>query len=384
MALPVVIVGAGLAGYNLAREFRKLDTETELVIIAGDGADFYSKPMLSNALASNKTAATLVMKSAEKMEAELNATIFARTEVVGIDREKQMLMLSDGQVQTYRDLVLAVGAEPIRLRLGGEAADEVLSVNHIDDFAHFAGKLDGVKRVVILGGGLIGCEFANDLLARGIEPVVVESATTPLPRLLPPQAGEWFATKLQAAGVRFVFGALAGAVHHATGSGFEVELSSGERLGADLVLSAVGLHPNNTLAEAAGLRVERGVVINRQLQTSDGHIYALGDCAEVDGLFLPFVMPIMHAARALAQVLAGNAASLAYPAMPVLVKTPACPTVVSSPAVGALGEWQVNVTEEGVDARFINGQGQLLGFALCGAATKERQSLLPQLPPVLA
>ncbi|GGP19532.1 NAD(P)/FAD-dependent oxidoreductase [Silvimonas iriomotensis] len=383
MALPVVIVGAGLAGYNLAREFRKLDAEAELVIIAGDGADFYSKPMLSNALAGNKTVATLVMKPAEKMEAELNATIFARTEVVGIDREKQMLMLSDGQVQAYRDLVLAVGAEPVRLRLGGEAADEVLSVNHIDDFAHFSSKLEGVKRVVILGGGLIGCEFANDLLARGIEPVVVESAATPLPRLLPPQSGEWFAARLQAAGVRFVFGALAGAVHHA-GSGFEVELSSGERLQADLVLSAVGLHPNNTLAEAAGLRVERGTVINRQLQTSDAHIYALGDCAEVEGLFLPFVMPIMHAARTLAQVLAGNTASLTYPAMPVLVKTPACPTVVSSPAAGAQGEWQVNVSEEGVDARFVNAQGQLLGFALCGAATKERQALLPQLPPVLA
>jgi rubredoxin---NAD+ reductase len=383
MALPVVIIGAGLAGYNFAREFRKLDTETELVVIAGDAADFYSKPMLSNALAGNKTAATLVMKSAEKMEAELNATIFARTEVVGIDREKQMLMLSDGQVQAYRDLVLAVGAEPVRLRLGGDAADEVLSVNHIDDFSHFADKLGDATRVVILGGGLIGCEFANDLLARGITPVVVESAATPLPLLLPPQAGEWFASKLTAAGVRFVFGALAGAVHH-TGNGFVVELSTGERLEADLVLSAVGLHPNNTLADAAGLTVERGVVINRQLQTSDPHIYALGDCAEIESLHLPFVMPIMHAARALAQVLAGNQASLQYPAMPVLVKTPACPTVVSPPAKDAQGAWQVNASEEGVDARFIGADGQLLGFALCGVATKERQALLPQLPPVLA
>ncbi|WP_283149691.1 NAD(P)/FAD-dependent oxidoreductase [Silvimonas soli] len=382
MASPVVIVGAGLAGYNLAREFRKLDTETPLVVIAGDSADFYSKPMLSNALAGNKTAATLVMKSAEKMEAELDAVIYARTEVVGIEPEQRMLMLSDGQVQPYRDLVLAVGADPIRLRLGGDAADAVMSVNHLDDFAHFASKLDGVKRVAILGGGLIGCEFANDLLARGIEPVVIEAAATPLSRLLPAAAGEWFASKMAAAGVRFVFGAMAGSVSKVA-NGFEVELSTGERIEADLVLSAVGLRPNTSLAIAAGLTVERGVVVDRQLRSSDAHIYALGDCAEIESLNLPFVMPIMHAARALAQGLAGKDAMLRYPAMPVLVKTPACPTVVSPPAAGVAGEWQVLASEDGIDARFVASDGQLLGFALCGAATKERQTLLPQLPPVL-
>ena len=384
MASPVVIIGAGLAGYNLAREFRKLDPTFPLVLIANDKAGFYSKPMLSNALAGNKTAETLVMKSAEKMAEELNATILANTEVVGVDTASRLLLLSDGQAQPYRQLVLAVGAQPVRLRLAGDAADEVLSVNHIDDFSAFAQSLDGARRVAIIGGGLIGCEFANDLLAREIEPVVVEAGAWPLPGLLPEVAGAWFAARLTQSGIRFVLNTTVQAVNK-SGSGYAVTLATGEVLEVDRVLSAVGLHPNTALAAAAGLHVGKGVAVDRQLRTSDPAIFALGDCAEVETLHLPYVMPLMHAARALAQVLAGKEdVVLQYPAMPVLIKTPACATIVAPPAHGALGEWQVQAEADAVEAHFVGPDGQLLGFALLGAATKQRQVLSAKLPPVLA
>ena len=384
MASPVVIIGAGLAGYNLAREFRKLDTASPLVIIANDKAGFYSKPMLSNALAGKKTVETLVMKSAEKMAEELNATIYANTEVVGVDTASRLLLLSDGQAQPYRQLVLAVGAQAVRLRLAGNAADEVLSVNHIDDFAAFASALEGAKRVAIIGGGLIGCEFANDLLARDIAPVVIEAGAWPLPGLLPDVAGAWFAARLTQSGIRFVLETTAQAVNKSA-NGYAVTLANGEVLEVDRVLSAVGLHPNTALAEAAGLHVGKGVAVDRQLRTSDPHIFALGDCAEVETLHLPYVMPLMHAARALAQVLVGKAdVALQYPAMPVLVKTPACATVVAPPAHGALGDWQVTTEADAVEAQFVGLDGQLLGFALLGAATKQRQALSARLPPVLA
>ncbi|KPC52659.1 NAD(P)/FAD-dependent oxidoreductase [Amantichitinum ursilacus] len=384
MASPVVIIGAGLAGYNLAREFRKLDPTFPLVIIANDKAGFYSKPMLSNALAGKKTAETLVMKSAEKMAEELNAIIRADTEVVGVDLASKLLLLSDGQAQPYRDLVLAVGAQPVRLRLGGDAADEVLSVNHIEDFAVFAQSLEGAKRIAVIGGGLIGCEFANDLLAREIAPVVVEAGAWPLPGLLPDVAGAWFAARLTQSGVRFVLNTTAKAVDKA-GAGYKVTLSTGEVLEVDCVLSAVGLHPNTALAEAAGLHVNKGVAVDRQLRTSNPNVFALGDCAEVETIHLPYVMPLMHAARTLAQVLAGkDDVALAYPAMPVLVKTPSCATIVAPPAHGALGEWQVQTAEDAMEAHFVGADGQLLGFALLGAATKQRQILSAKLPPVLA
>jgi len=104
----------------------------------------------------------------------------------------------------------------------------------------------------------------------------------------------------------------------------------------------------------------------------------------VEGNVLPFVMPIMHAARALAATLAGTPTRVSYPAMPVLVKTPACPTIVAPPAENARGEWLVERTAEGVKALYLDGTGKLLGFALNGAATAERAKLARDLPPVLA
>lgn len=392
MSHPVVIIGSGLAGYNVARELRKLDAQVPLLVISRDHAGFYSKPMLSNALASKKTAATLVMKTADKMAAELNAQVLAQTGVEHIDTAARILRLSNGDTLVYRDLVLALGADPIRLPLQGNAADDVLSVNDLDDFAKFADALDTaadgqpVKRVVILGGGLIGCEFANDLLARGISPTVLDLADRALGRLLPPQSSALLQSKLEAGGAAFRFGVAAKSVDkHPTGTGLVVTLNDDTTLEADLVLSAIGLKPRTSLAAQAGLTVNRGVVVDQTLQTSAPHVYAVGDMAEVAGLNLPFVMPIMQQARALGATLSGKPTQVSYPAMPVVVKTPACPTVVCPPAIGAQGQWQVTEVEEGLEARFVgDGEGRpLLGFALHGKATVQRQTLAAQVPATL-
>jgi len=392
MSDPVVIIGSGLAGYNVARELRKADAQVPLLVISRDHAGFYSKPMLSNALAGKKTAATLVMKTADKMAAELNAQVLAQTSVEQIDTAGRTLRLSNGTTVVYRDLVLALGADPIRLPLEGNAANTVLSVNDLDDFAKFADALDTaangqpVQRVAILGGGLIGCEFANDLLARGISPTVLDLADRALGRLLPPQSSTLLQSKLEAAGASFRFGVAAKSIDKAaSGQGLVVTLSDGSQLETDLVLSAIGLKPRTGLAAQAGLTVNRGVVVDTSLQTSAPHVYAVGDMAEVAGLNLPFVMPIMQQARALAATLAGTPTQVSYPAMPVVVKTPACPTVVCPPAMGAQGQWQVTEIEEGLEARFLGGADgqQLLGFALQGKATAQRQALAAQVPATL-
>jgi rubredoxin-NAD+ reductase len=163
-----------------------------------------------------------------------------------------------------------------------------------------------------------------------------------------------------------------------------ITLADGAVFDADVVLSAIGLKPRITLARAAGLKTNRGIVVGRSLETSAPDVYALGDCAEVEGLVLPFVMPIMHAARALAATLAGKPTPVSYPAMPVVVKTPACPTVVSPPPAGATGSWSITADDESVKALFLGAGGKLLGFALNGKATAERAALTQQLPPVLA
>jgi rubredoxin-NAD+ reductase len=393
MSEAVVIIGSGLAGYNVARELRKLDANVPIVLVSRDHAGFYSKPMLSNALASKKTAATLVMKSVEKMADEVKLRVIAQTTVSAIDPQAQTLNLSNGEVLAYRDLVLALGADPIRLPMQGDAADSVLSVNDLDDFARFAEALDSaaggepVKRVAILGAGLIGCEFANDLLARDITPTVLDLADRVLARLLPPQASARLQDKLQAGGAVFRFGLGVSAVNRAaSGTGLSLTLSDGSQMDTDLVLSAIGLRPRTQLATQAGVVTGRGVVVNRELATNVPHIFALGDCAEVDGHLLPYVLPLMQQARALAATLAGQPTAVAYPAMPVVVKTPAWPTVVCPPPAGAPGNWSVAESDEAIEARFTaEGEPErLLGFALQGKAVSQRQALAALLPPVLA
>ena len=278
--------------------------------------------------------------------------------------------------------MLALGADPIRLPLAGDAADTVLSVNDLDDYARFAESLEGAASVAILGGGLIGCEFANDLLHRGIVPTVLDVADRPLSRLLPAEASAWLRERLEAAGVRFRLGVAASRVDRADGDGdgIKLALSDGSTLHADRVLSAIGLRPRVSIGETAGLAVGRGITTDRLLATSAAHVYAVGDCAEVLGLNLPYVMPLMQQSRALAATLCGRPTPVAYPAMPVLVKTPACPTVVCPPPPGAVGQWESTSTCEACAARFVGADGVLLGFALLGTATAKKQAWAAEVP----
>ncbi|HXF67833.1 MAG TPA: FAD-dependent oxidoreductase [Burkholderiales bacterium] len=378
----IVIIGSGLAGYNAARELRKLDRDIPLTVLTADGGEFYSKPTLSNALAANKTPAQIPIHSAEEMAGQLGATVRTRTRVTAIEPGERRVRIGD-ETLPYSRLVLAVGADQIRLPIAGDAAREVLTVNSLDDYARFRRALEGRRSVAIIGAGLIGCEFANDLAACGIRVDVADLARQPLPRLLPPPAGALLAEKLAALGVNWHFGTSVERVDR-KGAGLEVRLGNGEVIAAELVLSAVGLAPKLELARAAGMAVNRGIVVNRYLEAGAPGVHALGDCAEVEGLVLPFVMPIMHAARALAATLAGSRTAVAYPAMPVVVKTPACPTVVAPPPAGAGGEWRIERSADGVKALYVDGKERLLGFALAGAAAAERAKLARELPPVLA
>lgn len=377
MADPIVIAGSGLAGYTVARELRKLDRETPLVIVTADDGCFYSKPMLSNALAAGKSAAALAMKPAAAMAAELSADVLAGTVVESIDASGRCIGIA-GRSIGYSKLVLALGADPIRLPLDGNGAADVLSVNDLAGYARFRERLQGRRRVAILGAGLIGCEFANDLVAGGHEADVIDIAAQPLGRLLPPEPAGALREALAAAGVRWHFGRRTVAVDRA-GEGYRLRFGDGGGIDTDLVLSAIGLAPRTGLARAAGLAVNRGIVVDGTLRSSDPHIHALGDCAEFEGAVLPFVLPIMSAARVLAPVLAGQGASLRYPVMPVVVKTPAMPAVVCPPPAGCSGGWQVEAVSDGMVARFVGADGRMAGFALTSAATARRQQLLKEM-----
>ena len=204
-----------------------------------------------------------------------------------------------------------------------------------------------------------------------------------MPGLLPLQAAEAVKRGLEGIGARFHLGATLERLQRST-DGLQATLSDGSQRACDLVVSAVGLRPRTELAAEAGLEVKRGIVVDRLLKTSAEHVYALGDCAEVEGLSLLYVMPLMAGARALAKTLFGNPTFVSYGPMPVTVKTPACPVVVSMPAVGSAGSWSVEARANDVKALYLGACGELLGYALTGAAVQERLALNKQLPPVLA
>lgn len=371
----IIIIGSGLAGYTLARELRKLDKTTPLILITRDAGDFYSKPMLSNSFAQNKTAEQLIITPAEAIAKQLDLTLHKQTEVKRIDKAVRQVETSAGTFD-YAKLIFALGADPIRLPLAGNAADEVMSVNDIADYARFRQRAADKKHVAIIGAGLIGCEFANDLANAGYKVTVIDPTAYPLSSLLPEAAGTQLLEPLQKIGVTFRFGVAVSAVDK-DDAAYKLTLNNGEKFNADLVLSAVGLRPRTTLARETGLTVNRGIVVDQHARTSDEHIYALGDCAEYHGgITLPYVMPIMHAARALAQTLAGTPTAIVFPPMPVIIKTPAHPVVVQPAPKNTLGAWQLIDSDAGVKMTFTDSDNKIHGFALTGTKTAERQAML--------
>ena len=372
---PVIIVGSGLAGYTVAREFRKYDKTTQIIMITQDNGDFYSKPMLSNAFAQKKTAEQLVSSPAKNMVEQINMTLLAEAKLKTIDTGKHEVDTSLGRYG-YSKLVLALGADVVRLPFGGDAAQQILSVNDLLDYAHFRTQVASAKRVLVIGAGLIGCEFANDLLAAGIKPTVVDPMSYPLTALLPEAAGLAVKAALQAAGVEWKFGTTVQAVDRAE-SGFRVTLANGEQLDTDLVLSAVGLRPRTALARDAGLEIKRGIVVDAHGETSAKDVYALGDCAEYEAGVMPYVLPIMTAGRAMAQTLTGTPTPIVFSHMPVSVKTPAHPVSVHTARPGVVGTWEIAIAEDaGLKLLFTDKAGQLHGFVLTGARTSERAAVV--------
>lgn len=376
---PVIVIGTGLAGYNLVKEFRKQDAETPVLMITADDGRNYSKPMLSTGFTKGKTAADLAMADAGKMAEQLNVTIRTNTRVTGVDPDAHTIFIGEEPVE-YSKLVLAWGAEPVAVRIEGDAGEHVFAINDLQDYANFRAELEGKKRVLIMGAGLIGCEYANDLSNGDYQVEVVAPSSQVLPTLLPEQAANAVQKGLEGLGVKFHLGPLVTRVNQ-TEQGIVADLSNGSQIETDIVVSAIGLRPRLGLAVKAGLQVNQGICVDRLLQTSEADIYALGDCAEVEGKVLLYVMPLMNSARALAKTLAGKPTEVQYGAMPVAIKTPVVPVVVSPP-IGD-GEWVIESDAENVKALCRDDAGALLGYALTGACVADKIALNKELPAIL-
>lgn len=377
----IIIIGTGLAGYQLAREFRKIDPTGPLTLVTADDGRFYPKPQLSTALTLKKTSATLATATAETMAMQLQAKIHTHTKVDAIDTVQKFISIGNEKIP-FEKLVLAWGADVLKAPLKGTGVSEVLSINHIYHYADFEKLIVNKKHITILGAGLIGCEFANDLSNAGYEVHVIAPDKYPLERFVPKKIGDFLQVALEKNGVHFHLGTTVEQVDK-TEDTYRLLLADGTEMTTEFVLSAIGLKPHTQLAKSAGITTDRGITVNRFLETNIKDIYALGDCAEVEGHVLPFITPLLNCSRALAKTLAGERCAVDYPAMPVVVKTPAHPIVICPPPQKINGEWEIEVNDNSARALFYDDKRQLFGFVLTNEAVKERANWVKQIPGLL-
>jgi rubredoxin-NAD+ reductase len=370
----IVVIGSGLAGYGVVRELRKLAPDARLTLVTRDDGHFYSKPALSTALAKGKVADTLVTTPAEKMAAQLRLDLRAGREVEAIDREDKAVLTTGGPI-FYDKLVLALGADPVRPPIDGDAAHRALAVNNLDNYREFRAILPGGARVLVMGGGLVGTEFANDLSATGYCPVVVDMLSHPLAQLVPAGVGSAIREALAAKGVEWHLGRKVLAIHK-SGTGIRAELDGGETIEAAAVLSAVGLRPHLQLAADAGLDVARGIVVDQTGRTSDPHIFAIGDCAQYPQGLAAYVTPIMAAARAIAPSVLGTPTEIRFPPLSVQVKTTACPVVLLPAPQGVEGAWEETANDEkGLKYLFRDRRGSVRGYVFTQDYCQERMNM---------
>lgn len=385
---PIIIIGSGHAGITLAREIRAKGSQAVITIVTQEQGNLYYKPNLSKALTMGKSIDALIMKTRDVLQSNLYLTIRAETQVISVDTNEQVVTLSkrgDTETVAYSSLVFATGAAPIKLGLASTATDKLVSINNLEDYRLFLSGLKEETRILIIGAGYVGCEFASDLSNTGHQVDVVDLAMWPLQRVLPQTVGAKIVEAFPSNQVRWHFGSSIKSVLETSG-GVSAELSTGKVIEADVVLSAVGISPNKQLAESAGIKVHNGIVVDQYLKTNAKNVYALGDCAEYYGCVLPFIATATAAAKALAQTLTGEEKALSLPKHAVAVKLAYCPLVICPPNYSAgdsmQGAWQVEGSGADLSAVFQDNNGKALGFALLGKSIAQKSALLKQLNEV--
>lgn len=372
----IVVVGSGLAGFGVLRELRKLSSDAKLTLVTLEDGHFYSKPALSTALAKGKTAETLVTSTAEKMIAQLMLDARIGRKAEAIDRTGKALCTTGGPIP-YDALVLATGALPVRPPIEGDAAHRAIAINQLDHYERFRRELPDGARVLIMGSGLVGTEFANDLVTSGYKPVVVDMLPLPLGQLVPPVVGEKVRDRLAAEGVEWHLGRKIVSINYSQpGPGYVATLDDGTTIEAALVLSAVGLSPNVALAQEAGLDVDMGIKVNQYGQTSDPHIFAVGDCAEYEHGLSTYVIPIMAAARGIAPSALGTPTAIRFPPLSVQVKTTVFPINLLPPSRTATGVWRTLEEDgDGGNHIFVDTDNVVRGYVLTQEKCEHRTNM---------
>jgi NADPH-dependent 2,4-dienoyl-CoA reductase/sulfur reductase-like enzyme/nitrite reductase/ring-hydroxylating ferredoxin subunit len=272
----IVIVGAGAAGNAAAEMLRHQGYAGPITLIGAAPERPVDRPNLSKDYLAGNAPEDWVFLRPEEFYASIRVDLLTGTRVVGIDTRARHVELADGTTRAYGALLLATGADPVRLPLPGADGARVFTLRSLADSRAIitAATSKEARSAVVVGASFIGLEAAASLCTRGLEVRVVAPEARPLERVLGPELGDFVRALHEEHGVRFHLGRKPAAFEEGA-----VVLDDGTRLAADLVVVGVGVRPSVELAEKAGLKVDRGVVTNGYLQTSAPNVYAAGDIA---------------------------------------------------------------------------------------------------------
>jgi len=303
--MKLVLVGNGMAGVRALEELLKAAPQQYDITVFGDEPHpNYNRIMLSPVLAGEQTVEQIVLNSRE-WYAQHGIALHTGKRVVRIDRKRRFVEAEDGTRAEYDRLLLATGSKPFVLPVPGADLDGVVGFRDIADVDKMIDASSHYKHAVVIGGGLLGLEAANGLKLRGMDVSVVHIASWLLERQMDEPAARLLQKNLEEKGLKFLLGKQTQElVRGESGRVCAVKFKDGETLPADLVVMAVGIRPNTALAESAGLRCERGIVVNDTMQTFDPRIYAVGECVSHRGIAYGLVAPLFEQAKVCANHLA--------------------------------------------------------------------------------
>jgi nitrite reductase (NADH) large subunit len=302
----LVIIGNGMApGRALEQLFQRAPDAFDVTIFNAEPRVNYDRIMLSPLLSGEKSFDDIVIHG-DGWYVRNGVTLYKGARVSSINRTTRTVTSQQGIVAAYDKLIIATGSMPIVLPIPGILLPGVLTYRDLDDVQAMILAAQSRGSAVVIGGGLLGLEAAAGLAERGMSVTVVHLMPTLMERQLDAAAGALLRLELESRGIRIVTGATTTSI-----LGAErvegVALADGEIIKAGLVIMAVGIRPNAALAKEAGLTVNRGIVVDSAMRTSDSDIFALGECAEADGQVYGLVAPLYEMANVVAAHLAGDA-----------------------------------------------------------------------------
>jgi nitrite reductase (NADH) large subunit len=308
MGEPLVIVGQGMAAARLVDELtlRALGRYS-IIVIGAEPRRAYNRVLLSSLLAGEMAAGDLELKTGDWFRARGVTNVFGRA-VTAVDRDEKLVTLADGARIPYSKLVMATGSDPIMLPKPGMNLPGVISFRTMDDADLLLAHGQGGKSAVVIGGGLLGLEAAYGLAKAGGRVTLVHLMDRLMERQLDAPAAALLKEKVAAKGVDILLGADTARVI-GTDRAEGIELVDGRVIKADLVVCAIGVKPRVDLARQMGLTVNRGIVVDDGMTTSDPDVFALGECAEHRGVAYGLVEPAYEQARILARRLSGEASA---------------------------------------------------------------------------